>query len=343
VDEIKGCGEMRIISGIKNITKDLFYQSGVCKSLLWISRAYRCPALAILVYHRASPSHGDRGYMDIPENIFEGHVRFLKDNFKIVSMKEGLKNIYEKDSREIYAAINFDDGYMDNYLYAYPVLKRYSVPATIFLTTDYIGKRPVFWWDRVFNVISYPGLKYVNIDIGGSESIGFDLGNASQREAVTDRINGILRLRCEIQIQDIVGKLERMYPVPVEARPSAMLGWDEIRQMRASGIIFGSHTKTHRNLCLLKDDEIAEELSSSKKAIEKMLREEIREFSYPFGIFDERVKRLAMEAGFGYARAGLKRINRKAADRFLLASICAGALMKTSFLANRVSLSLFKD
>lgn len=308
---------MGIKQNSKNIAKELLYRSGICGFLLRIRCFYRHPAFFILVYHRACASGNGRPYMATPADIFEQHMKFIKGNFKVVSMAEGLKNIYERKEKDICVSVNLDDGYMDNYLYAYPVLKKYKVPATIYLTTDYIGKSPVFWWDRVFSAVS-------------------------SDEHATDRINGMLRTKKEPDIQAMIKEMEDKGPLLKKAQPSMMLGWEEIKKMKEGGINFGSHTKTHRNLCLLSNEEVMEELDGSKKAIEENLGIEASEFSYPFGIYDERIKRLAKKAGFGYARAGFKGFNHKDADRFALASICAGPSLKTSFLANRISLSAFK-
>jgi len=130
---------------LKDIAKDIFYYSGLSGILLSFSRHCRHPKFLILMYHRICDSSHRDGYLGIPADVFEQHVKFIKDNFKTVSMQDGLRALYEDDSADIYATINFDDGYMDNYLYAYPVLKKHNVPATIFLTTDFIGKEHIFW------------------------------------------------------------------------------------------------------------------------------------------------------------------------------------------------------
>ena len=317
MDENKGCVEMGISRSAKDIVKELFYRLGICGSLLRISCICKHPAFFVLVYHRTCASGNGRPYMATPVDIFEQHMKFIKDNFKIVSMTDGLKHVYEKKEKKICVSVNLDDGYMDNYLYAYPVLRKYNVPATIFLTTDYIGKNPVFWWDKVFNA-------------------------ASSDEQITDHINTMLRAEKEPEIQRMIKEMEDKALLLKKAQPSMMLGWEEIRKMKKDGINFGSHTKTHKNLCLLSDEEAMEELAGSKKVLEENLGLEAIEFSYPFGIYDERIKRLVKKAGFGYARAGFKGFNHKDADRFALASICAGPNLKTSFLANRISLSAFK-
>jgi len=140
----------------------------------------------------------------------------------------------------------------------------------------------------------------------------------------------------------MIQKLKERLRPSEEIKPVLMLGWKEIKEMEESGIDFGSHTKTHRNLCMLRDDEVLKELVESKREIEKRLDKEIIGFSYPFGIFDERVQRLVKKAGFKYARSTLKGFNHKDADRFLLTCIGGGPLLKTSFLAARISVNSLK-
>ncbi len=305
----------------KDIAKDLFYYLGLSRSLFWISRFSRYPKWLIFTYHRISCASRNNDYLSVPSDAFEKHVRFMKDNFKTVSMLDGLKALQKGDPKEIYATINLDDGYMDNYLYAYPILKKYHVPATIFLTTDFIGKSHVFWWDRVFKI----------------------LDGTPQRSHAADSINGILKDKNKKEREDFIKDLEARYPSTQNPEPSVMLGWDEIKKMQGSLISFGAHTKTHRDLCTLDDDEALRELAGSKKEIEEKLGTEIAEFSYPFGTFDERVKALVKKAGFAYARTSLKGFNRPSTDRFLLTNIGTGSLLKVSFLASRVCAKSLKS
>ena len=62
-------------------------------------------------------------------------------------------------------AITFDDGYEDNYRKAYPILKKYNIPATIFLTTGYIGTSKIFWWDMLGEIIKKSAAPFVDMNI----------------------------------------------------------------------------------------------------------------------------------------------------------------------------------
>ncbi|MDP2911546.1 MAG: polysaccharide deacetylase family protein [Candidatus Omnitrophota bacterium] len=326
---------MEIKSAFKNIQKDLLCNLGVPKSMLRFMRFSGQPALLIFTYHRVCRSLDDYGYLNIPVNIFEQHMKFLKDNFKTVAMADALEEFHNNRAEGIYAAVNFDDGYMDNYLQAYPVLKRYGIPATIFLTTDFIGREHAFWWDKVFNMLYLSDAGELKIDID-KKRLAFRLGGIFEREKAGNRINSILAAKDQQSIESFIKKFENKFSRSEKPRTSMMLGWDEIKAMHKHGISFGSHTKSHRNLCLLRDQDLAEELAGSKKDIEKMLGVEIAEFAYPFGILDQRVKAFVKEAGYKYARTTSKGFNYKNTDRYMLSAIGTGSFLKADHLALRI-------
>ncbi|MDP8263818.1 MAG: polysaccharide deacetylase family protein [Candidatus Ancaeobacter aquaticus] len=100
----------------------------------------------ILRYH----SVGDKRVHEtnIQTHIFEEHLKYLQDNYTIISIDEGCKTLSDNTILINHSvSITFDDGYMDNYTCAYPVLQKYSVPATIFIISDYIGTEDILHHD----------------------------------------------------------------------------------------------------------------------------------------------------------------------------------------------------
>jgi peptidoglycan/xylan/chitin deacetylase (PgdA/CDA1 family) len=316
VDETERLVRMGLKQCFKNIAKDLLCYTGMPGFLLRFYRAGKKPVLLIFRYHRISVSVEKKEYMGMPLDVFEQQMAFIKSNFKVVPMAEGLRIMSEGGSSGIYASINFDDGYMDNYTHAFPILKKYSMPATVFLTTNFIGKSHAFWWDEVFNAVS-------SRHIGGEK-----MADAANRE-----LTGKKEEEIEYFIEELRGKTSGARTPEL----SQMLGWDEIREMNKHNISFGGHTKTHRNLCLLDDDEINDELIGSKNIIEKNIGQNIKEFSYPFGKFDKRVRSLVIEAGYECARTSIKGINDKNTDKYALVSVDTGAMAKLSHLKIRIA------
>lgn len=111
----------------------------------WISPRYTVP---ILMYHRFGSDNS--ALFVTPEN-FSRQMDYLdKKGYKVISLDELVKGI--KNHRSFgrkTAVITIDDGYEDNYLFAYPVLKQRHFPATIFLAANNIGREKDFMsWEE---------------------------------------------------------------------------------------------------------------------------------------------------------------------------------------------------
>lgn len=110
-------------------------------------KAAHVPQVPILMYHKVNPDGRSGGLgLRVPPDRFAEQMEYLHDNeyrtislFDLVSfLKEG----GELPPRPV--VITFDDGYLDNYLYAFPVLKKYGFTATIFVVASYVGKTNLF-------------------------------------------------------------------------------------------------------------------------------------------------------------------------------------------------------
>jgi len=115
--------------------------------------------IPILVYHRVCPLKYKKEvpYANVLPEQFDFQMNYLKNNFKIITVSEYLKKIQNNLILGNEACITFDDGYKDNYIYAFPILRKYFLRATFFLTTKYIGENTPFPW--------------IIIDKGGKEDI----------------------------------------------------------------------------------------------------------------------------------------------------------------------------
>lgn len=315
----------------KNLAKYLYHYSGAERLMLQFLRNSSAPLLLTIVYHRVCPSMDSYEYMGVPADVFEAHIKFIKDNFEVVTMADGLDLLCEGKPRGIYASINLDDGYMDNYTQAFPIIKKYGLPVTVFLTTDFIGQSHLFWWDEVFQIVRSAGQK------GACAKPGDIIRDAYRAM----RINDLLIDKKDSEIKDFVSNLKKQYRTNKETIPNQMLGWKEIMEMAGAGISFGSQAKTHKNLRLIEDSEIRKELMDSKLALEEKLGAKKIGFCYPYGKHDNRVKGIVRDAGFDYARTCIKGHNSKDTDRFSLRSIDASfVLNKALFISSVIFHSL---
>jgi peptidoglycan/xylan/chitin deacetylase (PgdA/CDA1 family) len=116
-------------------------------------RALRNRSL-VLMYHRVLADHEVspeiKPGMYVTSHAFERHLAYLADNHDVV----GLDDLHEwlhgrRQYSRIPCVITFDDGWVDNYTNAFPLLKKYGLSATIFLITDEIGTPGMLTWAQV--------------------------------------------------------------------------------------------------------------------------------------------------------------------------------------------------
>lgn len=114
---------------------------------IWLSNKYTVP---ILVYHSVNYAEETTGITVDPDR-FERQMAYLKDHHhRVISLDELVGMIREKkDFPPKSVVITFDDGYVDNYVYAFPILKKYGFSATIFVITDLVDKKGYITWDQL--------------------------------------------------------------------------------------------------------------------------------------------------------------------------------------------------
>jgi len=105
------------------------------------------PTAIILLYHRVAESENDIHRLSVGPKNFEYQLNYLSKKFKIISLERLVNDLKTNKLRRDSIAITFDDGYADNLYNALPILEKYKVPATIFITTGKIGDTTPFFWE----------------------------------------------------------------------------------------------------------------------------------------------------------------------------------------------------
>jgi peptidoglycan/xylan/chitin deacetylase (PgdA/CDA1 family) len=113
--------------------------------------AVRCvKTVPVLTYHRIADVDQDPQKLCVAPDVFEAHLQFLTAHYEVVSLSVLLERLQEKNLTGKEAVITFDDGYRDNLQNALPLLEKYQIPATIFITTAYLGEQANFAWDQEY-------------------------------------------------------------------------------------------------------------------------------------------------------------------------------------------------
>lgn len=288
-----------------NFLSPLINSLGMTLTYRKISELLGRQSVAILMYHRvAEPSWGTKNLfiktISATPRQFEEQLRFLCSRFKVLSLEKYIYlAISSKKISPNTAIITFDDGYRDNFLYAFPLLKKYRLPATIFLTSGLIGTNRLPWWDRIKWHISQTCLPEVVFNGIGPLLLTTPLEKHKAIYLILREFKLLHPDEIKPKLQELIGQLGCNFAN--EPREQLFLSWDEVRQMYRQGITFGAHTVSHPNLAKLDTKEIIRELSESKQAIEAEVQTSVRTFAYPFGQnghFDTRTKELLKNAGF---------------------------------------------
>ncbi len=265
----------------------------------------------ILMYHRVLPSGHEippsQAGMYVDPKTFEEHIRYLKLHFHVISFSEKFSPLYAegKSQSGLPACIlTFDDGWRDFYEFAYPILKRNQVPATVFLPTGYIGTNEWFWSDRLAWLLTSP------IPSAGQERHRIIPGNAVLEKitglsgAYEERLEAaihILKTRRDSEIEEVIEGLKERSNRDPAPNKRVFLNWEEIREMGGSGLVsFGSHTHNHRILIHLAEEEVGKELTLSKGILvrERAVDPSFIPFCYPNGNWNERIAQMVRETGY---------------------------------------------
>ena len=261
------------------------------------TRTHRTPQLVILMYHRILPHDDARakieepGMMVTPDN-FKNHLNYIADYFDIVSLSQWI----DQKNRGLpippkACAITFDDGWTDNYDFAFPILKQLAVPATIFLVSDLIGTNMKFWPERLARTITTIATEHpqywLSPELDWLRNIVTNYQfstSAPSREGISHIISCAKSLT-DHEIYARLDTIEAMPGMENNEHSAALLNWDQVNEMAASGLIeIGSHTQKHTRLNKGTPDNLLEdEIISSKKHIEQHTGQEAKIFCFPNG------------------------------------------------------------
>ena len=131
-------------------------------------------------------------YPETSTRDFEKQIVHLVKNYKVISLDEIVERVKNKRSLRRCVAITFDDGFRDNYENAYPILRKYNVPAAIFLTTGYIDSGTAPWFIKLRYIFMQTEKTDFNLSHKGT-NISLPMNTTSEKFAASDRVMAYLK------------------------------------------------------------------------------------------------------------------------------------------------------
>jgi peptidoglycan/xylan/chitin deacetylase (PgdA/CDA1 family) len=255
-------------------------------------RLWRGNGLTVLLYHRVVGPQAihdlDPGLVDATPDEFDQHMAYVREHFNPISVEDLLaasreRRLLPPDS----ALVTFDDGYLDNYEHALPILLRHRIKALFFITTGYLTNRRLFWWERTSLHVRQSTRTAIRLEYPAVEEL--DLSTPAARDAAVNRMNRIIKDCFDLDLDRFLDGVAQACGVNWTADDDrahgdrALMTWDHVRALRAAGMGIGSHTRSHRILHTLPPAVLADELVDSRAVLEQQLGEPITTIAYPAG------------------------------------------------------------
>ena len=268
----------------------------------------------VLMYHRVLTKDEVARYpvqpgMYVLDSVFAQQMSFVKSNFTVLSLQE-LLDLWgrgEWNDQTRYCVITFDDGWLDNYHHAYPVLKQLRMPATIFLPTDYVGRNEWFWPDQLAvlckvvadrrqrqePLAAVEGVLSGFLSEDASRLVEASVSQEQLGDEIIERCKHLPIERIRELVQALAAELRVTLPLD-----RVIVNWDEVREMSRGGVSFGSHSCTHRIMTTITLDEVSEELVRSRQVLFDQGVNCVPVYCYPNGNSDASIEELVKAHGY---------------------------------------------
>jgi len=259
----------------------------------------------VLMYHRFS---ADDASNRVSVELFDRQLSELKDNFIV----QPLSHIcdYLRAGKAVphnSIALTIDDGYDDFYQYAFPILKKHDLPATLYVTADFVDRKLWLWPDKIAYMLKSTGAKSLIHTHPDNTSRTLSLLTSADRVSAWSVLNEHCLTIGHEERQQFLDQLAHNLAVTIGTEPEpdyAPMSWSAVRELSENGIEIGAHSRTHPVLSNLDRDRLWQEIHGSKIRIEQFISSPVTAFCYPNGRredYNDLVKQVVIESGFSTA------------------------------------------
>jgi peptidoglycan/xylan/chitin deacetylase (PgdA/CDA1 family) len=260
----------------------------------------RAACLPIIVHHRVLKTLDPLLPDTIDAPTIDAHFEMLSRLFNVLPLDEAVDMAAEGVLPRRAVAITFDDGYRNNVDVALPILKKYRLPATIYLATSFLDGGRMFCDTAIECVRRLP--------TGAVDLSPFGLGrrnvdDMASRVSIADDLNDAIKYRPTEERAALCERLESMVDAPLP--DDLMMTSEQVTRVSREGITFGGHTVNHPNMAGLDTDTARQEIVRNRDAITSLTGQAPKSFAYPFGKpgTDYTISTMALVREAGYSSA----------------------------------------
>lgn len=245
----------------------------------------------MLIYHRVADLNTlgglDPALVDATPEEFDRQIGILARYFTPVSIDDVIEARRGGPLPPNAALVSFDDGYLDNYENALPILKRHGMKGVFFVATDYVTDRRLYWWDVVGLVVRATKRKEIPLTYPFAGAL--PVVDPAEREKAVRKIIRIIKSHYALDLPRFLDELIRACDVPWSREierghaERAIMTWDQVRALKQAGMDVESHTRSHRVLSTLPPEAFEAELAGSRAELEQRLDAPVRAIAYPVG------------------------------------------------------------
>jgi len=243
----------------------------------------------ILTFHRVIPTtakvriHNHLSLEITPEHFEQTILFFQKRGYVFYSLDQLYESLVRGSFPEKFVVFTFDDGYRDNFTVAYPILKKYSVPFIIYITTNFPDRKAILWWYILEDMLrEKEQIRFRWED----RDYSFTCRSLCEKERAFDEIRTLVnqsfsKPNFQEMFRTIFGNFQSN---PFVYANSLAMSWEEIREISKDPLAtIGAHSVNHFPLKQLDSEELVREIKNSKEGIESQIQQPVNHFSYPFG------------------------------------------------------------
>ncbi len=231
-------------------------------------------------------------------------MMLLKRHYAVVSVDELSEWI--RESRPVpprSVCITFDDGFRDNYQYAAPIMEKYGLRGTFYVSAGCIADSPPPWFCRLKHAFHVTKVTHWSDGEGNTWNL---LDSQEKQEAFRAAC-----AHCAVLTGDSLSAAVRHLEEGLElemrwdGEERLMMTASEIRDLDARGHTIGSHGMEHPNIAQIPESAVRREMGESKAILEGILGHEVRHFSYPSPIlqphYTDQTTAICRESGYATA------------------------------------------